>query len=146
MLPYAADAEAPLKPGELAVLRRQYENEAPQVTIQTKFNFAWGLIKSNTRTHQQEGVKLLTDIFRDFPERRRECLYYISLAHYKLGNYSDARRYNDMLLEQEPRNLQAQSLRQLIDDKVAREGLVGMAILGGVTAGLLVAVGLLRRR
>ncbi|PBP27127.1 mitochondria fission 1 protein [Diplocarpon rosae] len=131
-LPYAADAESPLKPVELQVLRSQYEKEGEHVGVQTKFNFAWGLIKSDTRNEQQEGVRLLSDIFRTSPERRRECLYYLALGNYKLGNYAEARRYNDLLLDKEPSNLQASSLRGLIDDKVAREGLMGVAILSGV--------------
>ncbi|KAJ5923703.1 Mitochondrial fission 1 protein [Penicillium verhagenii] len=137
-LPYAADAESPLKPAELQVLRAQYEKEGDYVGIQTKFNFAWGLIKSNTRPDQQEGVRLLSEIFRGAPERRRECLYYLALGNYKLGNYGEARRYNDLLLEKEPANLQAASLGSLIDDKVSKEGLVGIAIVGGlaVAAGL----------
>ncbi len=56
----------------------------------------------------------------------------MALGNYKLGNYAEARRYNDLLLEKEPANLQASSLRGLIDDKVAREGLMGVAILSGV--------------
>ncbi|KAL1855163.1 Mitochondrial fission 1 protein [Paecilomyces lecythidis] len=131
-LPYAADAESPLKPAELQVLRAQYEKEGDYVGVQTKFNFAWGLIKSNIRSEQQEGVRLLSEIFRTAPERRRECLYYLALGNYKLGNYAEARRYNDLLIEHEPQNLQAASLRTLIDDKVAKEGLVGIAIVGGV--------------
>merc|ERR1711939_217575 len=131
-LPYAADAESPLKPAELQVLRSQYEKEGEHVGVQTKFNFAWGLIKSNTRNDQQEGVRLLSDIFRTSPERRRECLYYLALGNYKLGNCAEARRYNDLLLDKEPANLQASSLRGLIDDKVAKEGLMGVAILSGV--------------
>merc|ERR1711964_573320 len=131
-LPYAADAESPLKPAELQVLRSQYEKEGEHVGVQTKFNFAWGLIKSNTRDDQQEGVRLLSDIFRTSPERRRECLYYLALGNYKLGNYAEARRYNDLLLDKEPANLQASSLRGLIDDKVAKEGLMGVAILSVV--------------
>ncbi|EHY54789.1 mitochondrial membrane protein [Exophiala dermatitidis] len=131
-LPYAADAESPLKPAELQVLRAQYEKEGDYVSVQTKFNYAWGLIKSNQRSDQQLGVQLLSDIFKTTPERRRECLYYLALGNYKLGNYAEARRYNDLLLEKEPGNLQAASLRQLIDDKVSREGLMGVAIIGGV--------------
>ncbi|KAJ9301921.1 hypothetical protein DTO271G3_787 [Paecilomyces variotii] len=131
-LPYAADAESPLKPAELQVLRAQYEKEGDYVGVQTKFNFAWGLIKSNIRSEQQEGVRLLSEIFRSSPERRRECLYYLALGNYKLANYAEARRYNDLLLEHEPQNLQAASLRTLIDDKVAKEGLMGIAIVGGV--------------
>ncbi|RHZ57102.1 mitochondrial fission 1 protein [Aspergillus thermomutatus] len=131
-LPYAADAESPLKPAELQVLRAQYEKEGDYVGIQTKFNYAWGLIKSNARTDQQEGVRLLSEIFRASPERRRECLYYLALGNYKLGNYGEARRYNDLLLEKEPANLQAASLGSLIDDKVSKEGLMGIAIVGGL--------------
>ena len=40
-LPYAADAESPLKPAELQVLRAQYEKEGDYVGVQTKFNYAW---------------------------------------------------------------------------------------------------------
>ena len=95
-------------------------------------NFSKGLIKSTSRSDQQEGVRLLSEIFRSSPDRRRECLYYLALGNYKLGNYAEARRYNDLLLELEGGNLQAQSLRNLIDDKVAREGLMGVAIVGGL--------------
>lgn len=54
------------------------------------------------------------------------------MGNYKLGNYGEARRYNDLLLDREPANLQASDLRQLIDAKVAKEGLMGVAILSGV--------------
>jgi len=142
-LPYAADAESPLKPAELQVLRAQFEKEGEYVSLQTKFNYAWGLIKSNSRQEQQEGVRLLSEIFRASPDRRRECLYYLALGNYKLGNYAEARRYNDSLLELEGGNMQAQSLRQLIDDKVAKEGMMGMAIVGGLAAAAAVGVGML---
>ncbi|KAK2865393.1 mitochondrial membrane protein [Arthroderma sp. PD_2] len=144
-LPYAADAESPLKPAELQVLRAQYEKEGDYVGVQTKFNYAWGLIKSNARPEQQEGTRLLSEIFRTAPERRRECLYYLALGNFKLGNYGEARRYNDLLLDHEPNNLQSASLRSLIDDKVAKEGLVGAAILGGVAVAAGLIGGLIMR-
>ncbi|KAF2668575.1 mitochondrial fission 1 protein [Microthyrium microscopicum] len=136
---------SPLKPEELSVLRTQYENEGEYVGIQTKFNYAWGLIKSTARTDQQYGVQLLSEIFRASPDRRRECLYYLALGHYKLGNYAESRKYNDLLLDLEPNNLQAASLRQLVDDKVQKEGLVGVAIVGGITVAAGVVAGLLMR-
>ena len=40
-LPDAADAESPLKPAELQVLRAQYEKEGESVGVQTKINYAW---------------------------------------------------------------------------------------------------------
>ncbi|KAI0147601.1 mitochondria fission 1 protein [Xylariaceae sp. FL1272] len=144
-LPHAVDAETPLRDDELQVLRAQYEKEGDMVGVQTKFNYAWGLVKSNNRNHQQTGVRLLSEIFRVAPERRRECLYYLALGNYKLGNYAEARRYNDLLVEKEPANLQAADLRRLIDDKVTKEGLMGVAIISGVAIAAGVVGGILFR-
>ncbi|KAJ8502226.1 hypothetical protein ONZ51_g51 [Trametes cubensis] len=121
-LPYAADAEESLSFDELEVLRLQYQKELSQshVTVQTKFNYAWGLVKSPMREHQVEGVRLLQEIYRAEPTRRRECLYYLALGHYKMGNYEEARRFNALLLDKEPSNLQAQSLASLIDQRVTQ--------------------------
>ncbi|KAK0750976.1 putative mitochondrial fission protein [Schizothecium vesticola] len=144
-LPYAIDAETPLSKAELDVLRAQYEKEGDMVGVQTKFNYAWGLVKSDTRTDQHLGVMLLSEIFRTSPERRRECLYYLALGNFKLGNYANARKYNDLLLDNEPANLQATNLRALIDDKVAKEGLMGVAIVSGIAVAAGVIGGVLLR-
>lgn len=37
---------------------------------------------------------LSPDIYRSEPTRRRECLYYLALGYYKMGNYDEARRFN----------------------------------------------------
>ncbi|GAA6051928.1 hypothetical protein JCM3770_006581 [Rhodotorula araucariae] len=136
VLPAAVDAQSPLTASELAVLRTQYLDEAAKgwVSVQTKFNFAWGSVKSDSRVEVGEGVALLMDIYRTEPARRRECLYFLAVGHYKLGNYPEAKRYNGLLLEKEPNNIQAQSLNQLIEQAVAKEGYVGMAIAGGAAA------------
>ncbi|THH27468.1 hypothetical protein EUX98_g6716 [Antrodiella citrinella] len=147
-LPYAADAEESLTYDELQVLKIQYEKELAQshVTVQTTFNYAWGLVKSPVKDHQVEGVRLLGELYRNEPTRRRECLYYLALGHYKLANYEQARRFNTLLLDKEPTNLQAQSLASLIDKKVTQEGYIGMAIAGGVAAvGTLILASIIRR-
>lgn len=38
--------------------------------------------------------KTTLEIYRSDPPRRRECLYYLSLGHYKMGNFEEARRFN----------------------------------------------------
>ena len=65
--------------------------------------------------------------------------------NFKLGNYAEARRYNDLLLDKEPNNLQAASLRTLIEDKVAREGMMGMAIVGGIAVAAGIVGGLIMK-
>ncbi|KAI9230541.1 MAG: mitochondria fission 1 protein [Piptocephalis tieghemiana] len=140
-LPHISEVEASLTPAELAVLRRQYEREQPKPSAQTCFNYAWGLVKSNKRQDQLQGVQLLSQVWKDQPERARECLYYLALGQHKLGAHHEARKYNDALLNLEPENRQAQELRSLIDYRVMRDGLVGMGIVGGLAlgAGILIA-------
>lgn len=41
---------------------------------------------------------MFADIYRTEPTRRRECLYFLAVGHYKLGNYEEAKRYNGALL------------------------------------------------
>ncbi|KAI9490973.1 mitochondrial fission 1 protein [Zychaea mexicana] len=142
-IPMAQEAESPLSPAEIEVLRRQFVKEGEYVTIQTKFNYAWSLIRSADRQQIGEGIQLLTEIFHDSPERRRECLYYLAIGHYKIGNYSEARKFNLELLKHEPRNEQARDLDRRIDEKVSKEGAIGLAIVGGVVtvgAALLAAI------
>ncbi|OCF37275.1 mitochondria fission 1 protein [Kwoniella heveanensis CBS 569] len=142
-LPYAAEAESSLSYDELEVLRRQYYKEIEQghVTTQSKFNYGWGLVKSPTAEQQTEGVKLLQEIYSASPAHRRECTYYIAVGYYKLRNYAYAKKFNDLLLSVEPENMQAQSLRTLIDQAVTRDGYIGVGIIAGAAAvtGLIVA-------
>ncbi|WFD29952.1 mitochondrial membrane protein [Malassezia sp. CBS 17886] len=149
-LPYVADAQTSLTPAELQVLHDQYETEAASghITTQTKFNYAWALIKSPARHQMLQGVALLTEIYRADPPRRRECLYYLALGHYKLSNFDEAKRFNGLLLEREPNNQQAQSLNALIEKGVTKEGYIGMALLGGAAtvAGLAITAMVRRRR
>jgi mitochondrial fission 1 protein len=67
------------------------------------------------------------------------------MGHYKLGDYAEARRYNDLLLELQPGNLQAASLKGLIEEKVQKEALVGVAIVGGLAVAAGVVGSLLMR-
>ena len=57
------------------------------------------------------------------------------------------RKFNEELLKFEPHNMQAQSLRQLINDRVSQDGLFGMALVGGVVAaaGVILAAVLKRK-
>jgi hypothetical protein len=38
--------------------------------------------------------KFHIEIYRAEPTRRRECLYYLALGHYKMGNFDEAKRFN----------------------------------------------------
>ncbi len=52
--------ESPLSKDQLAVLRKQLLREGDLASVQSRFNYAWGLIKSDKEDDQQLGVKILT--------------------------------------------------------------------------------------
>jgi mitochondrial fission 1 protein len=117
-LPQQQELSHPLLPTEVSLLRKEYENNS---STQTKFNYAWGLIRSTTRTEQRQGLVLLEEIYKDTPSRRRECLYYIALAHIKLEQYKEAKEGLDTLLMMEPENKKAYEMREVVKQKI-RQG------------------------
>jgi hypothetical protein len=66
----------------------------------------------------------MPEMYNEDTERQRECVYYLALGYYRLGEYGLSRKYNDLLLKSEPSNLQAQSLQQLIHQSVRQGNLV----------------------
>ncbi|TPX62037.1 hypothetical protein SpCBS45565_g07089 [Spizellomyces sp. 'palustris'] len=147
-LPHVREAEISLSEDELNLLRDNYRSEGTKPRPQTRFNYAWALVRSRIRPDQEEGLQLLHQMYSELPSRRRECLYYLALGEYKLQNYKNARKYNQTLLEHEPHNAQALELERIINGKIKREGFVGMAILcvTVLTVGLITAVVVRRRQ
>lgn len=90
------------------------------------------------------------------PDRSRECLYYIALGLYRLGDYSKAKYKCEELVRAEPQNMQAKSLLDTINSKATKgilldclhflislEGVIGLALVGGAlaaAAGLAIAL------
>ncbi|KAJ1667101.1 mitochondrial membrane protein [Coemansia sp. RSA 1646] len=131
---YAAEAEEVLTDEEILVLQRHFEREHPNVRVQTRFNYAWGLTKGNKKQQQKHGIEMMHEIYDKYPERRRECMYYLAMGYYRTGEYNNARVHIERLLALEPSNTQARDLRKRIEDKLTREGLIGLAMTGGVVA------------
>lgn len=52
-----------------------------------------------------------------YPARRRECLFYLALGNYKLGEFKSALKYVNELLASEPNNQQAHQLKAKIEEK-----------------------------
>ncbi|KAH3665606.1 hypothetical protein OGAPHI_003794 [Ogataea philodendri] len=133
-LPALGDLNTPLPQEQLAVLEREVEDEKPEPTAQSLFNLAWALIKSNSKRDNKEGVNILTDLFKSVPARRRECLYYLAAGCYKIGELKESKRYIDALILHEPDNLQAVNLKKEIESEISKDGLIGLAVVSGLTA------------
>lgn len=144
--PALKDLEHTISIERLNILRNQVESEKPDPSSQSLFNYAWGLIKSKGYRYQQEGVDILKQLYKKDLSVRKDVLYFLSMGSLKLGDYSNARQYIEELLALEPENNQARALKSVIEDKITREGLIGIGIAGGLLAIGVGVVGALIRR
>jgi fission 1 protein len=59
-LPKESDVSQPLLREDFENLKQLYEKDP---SVQTKFNYAWGLVRSHNRVEQHTGLRLLNGIF-----------------------------------------------------------------------------------
>ncbi|KAL6254408.1 hypothetical protein P5V15_014456 [Pogonomyrmex californicus] len=112
------------------------------VTQKAQFEYAWCLVRSKYSADIRKGILLLEDLYSNFDTEKRDCLYYLAIGNARLKEYSKALSYIRAFLQIEPANVQVQEVEMLIRKKMEKEGLVGMAIAGGVIIGVASILGL----
>lgn len=82
------------------------------------------------------GVKLLRELYDQAKDEqaKRDYLYYIAVADAKLKNYDDALKLLDGILHVQPGNRQVIELRKETEKRMRNDGLIGMAVVGGIAA------------
>lgn len=147
ILPSPEEVLVPLSEEQLAILEKQVESEQPIATVQSQFNLGWGLLKSKDDDDVKEGINMITDIFKTVPNRRTECLYYLSLGCFKIREYREASRYIDVLLAHQPDDKNALTVKKMIENELAKDSLIGFAIVSSaVAAGVGIASYFLKRK
>lgn len=125
------------------VCEREYRQSQAEerCTDEIKFTYAWHLIKSQYKNDIRKGIRLMEELVTKGRDQR-DYYYFTSLGHYKLEEFEEADSCVDRVLQMEPNNLQAKTLKQLITRKIRRDGLIGLGVLGGAAlVGGVVAVG-----
>ncbi|XP_067261970.1 mitochondrial fission 1 protein-like isoform X2 [Chanodichthys erythropterus] len=82
-------------------------------------------------------------IHKGTKDDQRDYLFYLAVANYKLKEYEKALKYIRTLLKNEPGNSQALDLEKFINKTMKKDGLIGMAIVGGIGLGLAGLAGLI---
>ncbi|KAG7497387.1 mitochondrial fission 1 protein [Solea senegalensis] len=133
-------------PEDLSKFEKKYNSELAKgaVSKETKFEFAWCLIRSKFSHEIKKGIALLEELVQKASkDDSRDFLFYLAVANYRLKDYEKALKYIRTLLKNEPGNKQAQELEKLIDKALKKDGLVGMAIVGGIGLGVAGIAGLI---
>ncbi|NP_001290816.1 mitochondrial fission 1 protein [Esox lucius] len=128
-----------VSPEDLLIFKDKYSAELAKgsVTKETKFEYAWCLIRSQFPEDIKKGIVLLDElVHKGTKDDQRDYLFYLAIGNYKLKEYERGLKYIRILLKNEPGNTQALDLEQLIVKALRKDGLVGMAIVGGIVGGV----------
>ncbi|CAH2072906.1 unnamed protein product [Thlaspi arvense] len=109
---------------------------------------SWALVHSKTPADIQRGIAMLeaSVVSDSSPMKLREKLYLLAVGYYRSGDYSRSRDYIERCLEVEPEWRQAQTLKTAIEDRIVKDGVIGVGIAVtavGIVAGI--AAALVRR-
>ncbi|XP_062518994.1 mitochondrial fission 1 protein-like [Corticium candelabrum] len=129
---------------ELKGFERKFKAEKSDtgaVSDDTKFSYAWALIRSRYKDDVTQGISMMEGLCKS-SSSQRDFLYFIACGYYRLEEYETSLKTVDKILASEPRNRQALDLKGLIKKRLKRDGLMGMAIVGGGVAVAAAAVGL----
>ncbi|XP_046876053.1 mitochondrial fission 1 protein-like [Hypomesus transpacificus] len=132
-------------PEDLSKFEKKYKAELAKadVTKDTKFEYAWCLIRSKSSNDIKKGIVLLDElIHKGTKDDQRDYLFYLAIGNYKLKEYERGLKCIRILLKSEPGNTQALDLETLIKKAMRKDGLVGMAIVGGIGLGVAGLAGL----
>ncbi|RWS28473.1 BLTX81-like protein [Leptotrombidium deliense] len=133
---------------DLRKFERKYYEERDNGTVnnRTMFEYAWALIRSKFNAEVKKGIMLLEQLcYSGDDDAKRDYLFYLSVANTRIGDYPRALNCTRKFLAAEPNNRQAQDLEKIIKERMAKESLKGMAIVGGTAAlviGGLVGIGM----
>ncbi|XP_041034947.1 mitochondrial fission 1 protein [Carcharodon carcharias] len=131
---------------DLMKFERKYNAELKQGSVSkaTQFEYAWCLIRSKYSSDIVKGVAILEELYPTaLKEEQRDYIFYLAVGHYRLKEYEKALKFIHTMLKNEPTNAQGLQLEKLIDKKMQRDGLLGMAIVGGAIVGLAGMAGLI---
>ncbi|XP_064408994.1 mitochondrial fission 1 protein [Latimeria chalumnae] len=124
---------------DLVKFEKKYNAEVAQgsVSPSTQFEYAWCLIRSKYTNDINKGTLLLEELMpKGKPEEKRDYVFYLAVANYRLKEYEKALKYIRSLLKTEPQNNQALELEKMIEKAMRKDGLLGIAIVGGIAFGV----------
>ncbi|XP_010427574.1 PREDICTED: mitochondrial fission 1 protein A isoform X2 [Camelina sativa] len=102
---------------------------------------SWALVHSRQPEDVQRGIAMLEAALEDgaSPLQEREKIYLLAVGCYRSGDYSKSRHLVDRCIEMQADWRQALVLKKTIEDKITKDGVIGI----GIAATAFGAVGLI---
>ncbi|XP_073298222.1 mitochondrial fission 1 protein A isoform X2 [Primulina huaijiensis] len=114
------------------------KEESDERKSESIMRLSWALVHARQPEDVQRGIAMLEASLTNTnsPLQKREKLYLLAVGYYRSGDYSRSRQLLDRCLEIAPDWRQALSLKKTVEDRITKDGVIGI----GITA---TAVGLL---
>jgi len=130
---------------DLENIEKKYHDEKKldgDVTTETKFQYAFVLIRSRYTNDVRKGIMLLEELARTHPEGQRDYIYFLAFGNARIKNYTEGLKYCSAFLEIES-NDQVRQLEEYIKKQSDKEMAKGMAVATGAlfALGAIIGVG-----
>ncbi|XP_041996909.1 mitochondrial fission 1 protein A-like [Salvia splendens] len=108
---------------------------------------SWALVHSRQPEDVQRGIAMLEVSLTNTssPLQKREKLYLLAVGHYRSGDYPRSRHFLDQCLEIAPDWRQAVSLKKNVEERITKDGVIGIGIAATAASLVGIAVALARR-
>ncbi|OAY40255.1 mitochondrial fission 1 protein A [Manihot esculenta] len=114
------------------------KGDSEEFKSESIMRLSWALVHSKRPEDVQRGIAMVEASLANVgsPLQQREKVYLLAVGYYRSGEYSRSRQLVEQCLEVAPDWRQALVLKKTIEDRIAKDGVIGI----GITA---TAVGLL---
>ncbi|KAG1371129.1 mitochondrial fission 1 protein A [Cocos nucifera] len=121
--------------------REVAESGSQEQKSESLMRLSWALVHSRQSEDVNRGIAMLEASLdsSSSPLQTREKLYLLAVGYYRNGNYSKSRQLLEHCLEIAPDWRQALTLKKVVEDRIAKDGVIGIGI-AATAMGLLVGV------
>ncbi|KAF5747955.1 Tetratricopeptide repeat (TPR)-like superfamily protein [Tripterygium wilfordii] len=122
------------------------DGDSEDLKRESIMRLSWALVHSRKPEDVQRGIAMLEASLANnsTPLEHREKLFLLAVGYYRSGKYSRSRQLVEQCLEIAPDWRQALSLKKAIEDKIAKDGVIGIGItataVGVIAAGVAAAL------
>ncbi|CAL1403652.1 unnamed protein product [Linum trigynum] len=127
-------------------VREAQEGSNEELKNECIMRLSWALVHSKQPEDVQRGIAMLESSLgtNTSPLKLREKLYLLAVGYYRCSEYGRSREVVEECLKIEPDFRQAQTLKRAIEDRITKDGVIGIGIAatavglvaGGIAAAL----------
>ncbi|XP_042407729.1 mitochondrial fission 1 protein A-like [Zingiber officinale] len=120
--------------------REVAESDSSETKNECLMRLSWALVHSRHPEDVNRGIAMLEASLDSSasPLQTREKLYLLAVGFYRNGDYLRSRQILEQCLQMAPDWGQAQTLKKVVEDRIAKDGMIGIGI-AATGVGLLVA-------